>query len=550
MSRLQRFLGAFALWVCAHAVHAQSGEEVIQDPELTGSANASSSTSSGGEEVIADPELSGSANAPSASAANSGSQSSCLAPPASEVHLVLHTRGNRDLRQDDPREEIWESTTILTLDATLRRSDSLRFGLGLMARYHFASLAHSLPDVEPRRYEFDAVPTAAYIDGSFGSAGLHLRAGYQPVPLGRFDLFSAINVLSVADLRDGPATIAGLPEVGQFGFKADYSPGGWLSVQAIYLPFFMPHIVSVADTDYALFPGNQKNTLAGFDAFAQLVSPEELQRALRSRLTPSGREQLAQGALAAFAPPPNLLNPQGAIRATGHGPWGEFSLTLATALEHFPTFRLSNTVISALASGQQSNDFDPNALTIEYKRFAVVSADIGIDLAPFSLGFEFAYQMHRTLYAVGTAYAGDPLSVPIPGYSDMLQGGARIEYIESTEFLFAVEAFAQYALSLPNDPHRGWMYLETGRFFRGVGGIVGYNSDFGLHLQLAAAWLSGPTIAFSPRISYNILDELEIEVGAFILEGQAPPMYATPILSLGGTFTNVDHVFVGLRATL
>jgi hypothetical protein len=246
------------------------------------------------------------------------------------------------------------------------------------------------------------------------------------------------------------------------------------------------------------------------------------------------------------------------LRATAHGSFGEFSLTLATALEHFPTFRLSDSAIESASRNQVSNTFDPAPISVEYKRFAVLSADAGIDVAPFSLGFEFAYLMHRTLYAVGTANVadpqtmtvGDPLAIPIPGYTDMLQAGARIEYAESTDFIFAIEAFAQYALSLPNDPQRGWMYLETGRFFRGVGGIVGYSLDFGLRLQVAAAWLSGPTIAFAPRISYAIINELELEVGAFILEGQAPPPYATPILSLGGTFTNVDHVFVGLRASL
>lgn len=471
-------------------------------------------------------------------------------PPASEVHFVLHLRGNRDLSRDDAREEIWESTALLSMDATLRRSESLRFGLGVMARYHFASLERSLPDVSARRYELDAIPTAAYIDGSLASAGLHVRAGYQPVALGRFDLFSAINVLSAADLRDGPAVIPGLPEIGQLGLKLDYSPGGWFSLQAVYLPFFMPHLLNVFDTDYAIFPGNQQNTDAGFAALAELLPPEELQAALRTQLTPGGRDRIAAGALAAFTPAPNILNPQGALRATARAGFGEVSLTAATALEHLPSFRLSDDTIAAISSGEPSDQFDANAIGVEYQRFAVVSLDTGIDLAPFTLGFEFAYQFHRTLYAAGTAYQGDALAIPIPGYSDMIQAGARIEYIESSDLIVAAEAFGSYAVALPDNPQRGWMFFESGRFFRGVGGVVGYATDFGLRLQLAAAWLSGPTVAIAPRISYDVIDQLQLEVGAFIIEGQAPPLFATPILSLGGAFNGVDHVFVGLRCTL
>ena len=79
------------------------------------------------------------------------------------MRLVLHLRGNRDLEQDDPREEIWEATGALIIDATLRRSQDLRFGLGLIARYHYASLAADVPDATAPRYELGVViPFTAY----------------------------------------------------------------------------------------------------------------------------------------------------------------------------------------------------------------------------------------------------------------------------------------------------------------------------------------------------------------------------------------------------
>lgn len=520
------------------------GDEVIADPELAGSAPSSSSASSG-DEVIEDPELRTNAASKRADAAASGGS----AAPQSEVHLVLHTRGNRDLKEDDPREEIWESSTVLSLDATLRRSERLRFGIGLNARYHFASLAHDLPDARAQRYELDVLPTAGYVDVE-PAAGLHVRAGYQTLPLGRFDFFSAINVLSVADLRDGPSAIPGTTEVGQLALLVDYDPVSWLSIRAIYVPFFMPHIVSVMESDYALFPGNQKNADAAYKALEGIVTVDDLRAQLKANLLRGARDRLAMSTLSAFAPNPTFTHPQAALRATAHGDFGELALTVLTAQEHLPTFALSDAAIAAISNPDKNAPEDPRPVSIEYPRFGIVSLDAAFDVSPFSLGFELSYQLHRVQYAVGTAYEGDPLAVPIPGFSDIVQGGARAEYVEGTTWVLGLEAFASYAISVPDDPKRAWMFLESGHFMRGVAALASYTSDFGIKLQVGGAWLTGPTVVVAPRIAYAFLDAFELEVGAFIIEGQTPPMFSTPILSMGGIYTGLDHVYVGLRAAL
>jgi len=528
-----------------------AGDDLISDPELGETEKTGSRSGAGQAEVIDDPELSGqSANAPRASGLPSVPSDS--GPPPSEVHMVLHTRGNRDLKQDDPREQIWESTTIFTLDATLRRSESLRFGLGISARYHVASLAHSLPDAHAMRYDLDALPTSGYVDASL-APGLHVRAGYQPVSLGRFDVFSATNVLTVTDMRDGPASIPGRPEVGQLALMVDYDPAPWLSLRAIYIPFFMPNIVSVVESDYALLPGNQQSWSAAIDP---LVGDDDdakaaLNAQFKQHLLRSARDRLAMGVLSAFTPQPHLSAPQGALRATAHAGFGEISATFSTALEHMPSFRVSDETLRLLADDDPDNDADdPEPISVEYTRFAVISLDASFDVPPFQIGFELAYQLHRALYAVGTAYDGDPLAIPTFGHSDLMQAGARVEYTESTNWLFALETFVTYAMQVPSDPERGWIAFEMGRYLRGVGGMFGYVSDFGLSLQIGAAWLSGPSVVFSPRLAYDIFPQLTVEVGAFIIDGQSPPPFVTPILSVGGIWNNLDHVFVGLRAAL
>src|SRR5688500_17579486 len=116
-----RSRGCLAVWlslalvVTAPYARAQSsGDEVIEDPELAGT-RSSSASDSGGDEVISDPELGSAATSSSGFNSTSTSESSA---PVSELHLTLHIRSNRDLKEDDPREEIWEGTGALILDAT------------------------------------------------------------------------------------------------------------------------------------------------------------------------------------------------------------------------------------------------------------------------------------------------------------------------------------------------------------------------------------------------------------------------------------------------
>ncbi|MEY4583496.1 MAG: hypothetical protein RL701_8199 [Pseudomonadota bacterium] len=545
----------------AHA-HA-TGAEIIADPELGDAAPAASDSSAPSSEIISDPELSGPAGN-NKSPPMSSSLDSPSGPPPSEVHLVLHARANHDLKRDDPAEEIWESTTLFSIDATLRRSESLRFGLGLTARYHFAALSGDTLDARSQRYELDVTPNAGYVDSTL-SPGLHVRLGYQPVALGRFDLFSATNVLSVADLRDGPATIPGRAEVGQIGLMIDYDPVPWFSLHAVYLPFFTPHLVSVTGSDYALFPGRQGPLDAFFDGLAtgdepllDSASAKAVRNSFKQNFLRSARDRLATSGISAFTPEPRLNHPQGALRATAHGMFGEVAATFATALERLPFMSLSQRQLDILERPElEDGTLDPNPVRIEYPRFAVIGIDGTFDVAPFSLGFELAYQFHRAQYALGSAWAPtanassvDTYGIPVVGFTDMVQGGARIEYTQSTTWLLAVEAFASYALSLPSDPQRGWMFFESGRFMRGVAGLAGYTSDFGLTIQIGLAWLSGPSIVFVPRIGYEIITQVTLEVGAFIIDGQTPPPFASPILAIGGVYNSVDHVFAGLRIAL
>jgi hypothetical protein len=507
--------------------------------------------------VILDPELAGTASpaTPAVIAVTTGASDKNTRPSANaaEARVVLHTRAATKTQRNDPGQDIYQSTTLATFDATVRRSESLRFVVGLRARYHFASMAANTADAVASHAELDVLPTAGYVDSKLAD-GLHLQLGYQPVHLGRFDIFSATDVLAVHDLRDGAATMAEAAEVAQISALADYDVSSWLSFRAIYVPFFTAHVISVVQSDYALVRATQAGTDAAFRNSGDQGA--RLQGLLLHNLTRGDRDSIAQTGLAALGPDPTFAQPQGALRATAHSASGEVALTAATALEHLPALRASQTLKDYVRDpssldAQARLAADNRPLVPEYNRFAVLSADAVTDIGPVSVGLEGAYMVHRTLMAetqvAATTGSGSMPGIATPASTDVLQVGARAEYIRGTEWLVAAEAFFAYTLSPAGPGPHHYLLMEDGRFARGVGALVSYAPDaFPIHLELGAGLLSGPSLVVSPRVAYSILDNFDVELGALFVEGAAPAIGSSTI-SLGHVYDNVDQVFVGLR---
>jgi hypothetical protein len=521
---------------------APSGGAIV-DPELGDVAAASASEDDSGSGAISDPELGEGAGSSGDSygsvAAGGGSGGT------GEAHLVVHSRFAADLYTADPREEIWESTTIAALDGTVRRSESLRFGFGLRMRYQLAGLEADVPDSGLQRQSLDVAPVAGYVD-LMAADGLHLMIGYQTIHLGRFEVLSATNVLAVNDLRDGPATMPEATEVGQLAVRIDYDPVPGLALRAIYVPFFTPHVVSVIESDYALFRQNQADVGSSLD----MLGITSINGILAANLSRGDRARIAESALAAFGPPATLSYPQGALRATYHGTLGELGLTAASALEHIPTFRVSQELIDATVDPMSEEaavrlDMQQRPVQVEYNRFELLALDGAIDISPLSLGFEVAYMWNRTLYTLGRG--AFPLNLPLPELTDMVQVGLRLEFVQGSEWLAAIEAYGAYTLSLPKDPNRDWMFFEQQRFSIGAGLAGAWSPEWGLRLELGAIVLNGPSLFLTPRVGYLLFDELEAEIGAVIVEGERPPTPVGPELAFGGLYDTVDQVYIGLR---
>jgi hypothetical protein len=517
---------------------AQSGgDEVIADPELAGS-SSTSTTDSAGETVFEDPELAGKT---SPSSSGSGFNNSAAPQFAADASLIWHSRLGMDLRYSDPREETWENTNIAVLEANIRRSEKLRFKMGTRLRLYAGALTRDVPDAQAQRVELDATPVSGYVDWTIAN-GVHLQVGYQDVQLGRFEIVSGTDVLSIADTRNGPATLPEAIAVGQLAMRLDIDATDWLSIKALYVPFFTPYIMSVNEGDYALLPLRQSEVSADLDSL--MVS-----NVLAENFSRADRERLAMTGLSAFAPEIGLDKQQSALRLAARGGFGEVALTGATAIEKVPAVYFSPEAIAYLADPNtievaEAFEMARQPIRVAYNRFYLLSLDAEFDVAPFLLGFEAVYNFRRTLPTLGTGpYPG---TLPLPEQTDVAQLGAKVEYQGGSEFVATVEAFGMYAVQTPQDPGRGWMFLEGGRYLAGVGGAAQWlPAETHLSVELAVLAMTPQTLIIAPRVLYTVIDELQLELGALIIEGPAPPLAVTPRIAVGTMYDTVDQIYVG-----
>jgi hypothetical protein len=520
----------------------QSGDEVIEDPELAGSSSASASDSAG-ETVFEDPELAGKTGA---SSSTSGFNNSAAPQFTADASLIWHSRLGMDLRYSDPREETWENTNIAVLEANIRRSETLRFQMGTRLRLYAGALTRDVPDAQAQRVELDATPVSGYVDWTITN-GVHMQVGYQSVQLGRFEIVSATDVLSISDTRNGPATLPEAYEVGQLAMRLDVDANSWLSFKAIYVPFFTPYIMSVNEGDYALLPLRQSEVSADLDSLMiNSVVAENFSRA--------DRERLAMTGLSAFAPEIGLDKQQSALRMAARGGFGEIALTAATAIEKVPSIYFSPEAIAYFADPNtietaEAFEMARQPIRVAYNRFYLLSLDAEFDAAPFLLGLEFAYNFRRTLPTLGSgAYPG---TLPLPEQTDIAQLGGKVEYQGGSEFVATIEAFGMYAVQAPQDPMRGWMFLEGGRYLAGVAaGAYWMPAETNLRVELGILAMTPQTLVIAPRVLYRVIDALELELGALIIEGPAPPLAVTPRIAVGTMYDTIDQIYVGFISKL
>jgi hypothetical protein len=462
-------------------------------------------------EVILDPELSDLPPPPPPEPVS--------AEPNGDFHVQLRSRLGVDVVRDDPREDVWEFTELAVLEAKVRRSEHLRFALGVRVRYLFATRQDDTSDANAERYALDVTPTAAYGDATL-TDGLHLRVGYQSVALGNFDLLTATDVLSVYDLRSGPTTPEEGFDIAQLAVRMDWDLSSAASLTAIYVPFFMTHRFSVFDGDYALFPNAPP-----YDPQSGLTEDVQGQEMLRQNLSRSAQANLSDSAFAAFTPDADFNQPQAAVHLGFHGAAGQLGFTAALARDQVPAF-------------------EPPATTLTYEQFELVAVEALTDIGPIQIGGELGYMFGRTLWTTL------PGPIPPTGKTDIIHTGLRLNYTKGEDFIFVLEAAAEHAQDdaavATAVPDARWLWLAGERWWFMVAGFASLavgDATF----RVGGMLLNGPSYVLAPQADIAIADGLFAEIGAYVVGEFGADGAVSAGVVPGGLYDKVDQVFIGLR---
>lgn len=477
------------------------------------------------EEIILDPELED-VDPPPPEATEPAP-----APDATQVFLELRSRLGVETSWRNDREEVLEAPQLAALEIRHRLSDVTRVAAGIRLRYTFASRRGFEGGQDDFRHALELEPTAGYVDWAPIPA-LRARIGYQVLHLGRFEMFSASDVLAVRDFRGGPAAPASSTDVATPAARLDWDPASWLRLTAAYVPWFEPHRFDPIGTDYALL--KLQGSRDG----------DALMAALESLVDRSFVPGYAAHTLRIFGPDPSFADPQAALRAVAHGTAGEVGMTLATAFDRVGAIGFSRAMERFMQGDIGLEELAADAadtapVRVRYPRFWVAGVDGATDAGPVQLGAEVAYMADRVLYSARTG------TFPRPELQDVVHVGLRGELARGLGQFVAIETFTQYAVDAPDDPDRAWFTLAGERFAWGVA-LVG---EWALTPQWSiggrALLFQGPSFVAVPRIQWSPDPAWFVELGALLVEGPSPAPLGSPDTAVGSIYDGVDQVFVG-----
>jgi len=421
---------------------AQSGDEVIVDPELDsprtsskGKPKAPPRQTDGDEEVIADPELDQSDDerrsddgwtgvyeqAPEREPVPSVQDEHDPQANTGIAHLEAIGQFGADMRHEGDLEDAYETRLRFDAEVEFRRSRKLRLSVGLRTDLFWGMPARddgtlSAPAVtsasdptkvllparnyrvtEQDRFELDLLPLSAFVDVTPAN-GFHMRIGTQPVSMARMDFYSPNDMLAAFDLRGQPKLAAGGGRLSQPALRTDWDMGSWATLQVIYLPWFMPNLMRPNRDQYVA----RVLGTGGYGGQSQL---QEL-------IDPSYQVKASEASMRFVGPAPDFATPQAQARLNMRGRGFELALTGGTAIEKMPSVYLTP-IAESVSQGDKAQGEEPDpsqelagyvdaqlpVIDFAYHRYAQVGVDGSFDISPFSVGFELAYSPSRTLAA-------------------------------------------------------------------------------------------------------------------------------------------------------
>jgi hypothetical protein len=618
-------------------------EEIIADPELAGSSKKSDRGASSDDEVIADPELSGGAQKSGAKDNGWGGvyksgkgeeEPKSSAPEAPEepdpmantgiAKLEISGQTAIDTHAEENMEDFYEARLRFGGEVDFRISRRLRLSIG--TRIDFGWYApfqgdRELDDdkldmtgepirgvngktlkvhrgvLQEDRFEIDIIPLAAYVDATIAD-GVHLRVGEQVISLARMDGLSVTDMLAVVDFRPQTKNDPAGLKLAQPAIRLDWDFNSWATLQLVYVPWFMPHLMRPNRDNYVGQGTAAAGTASRPPAFVSKL------------IDPSFQPKAQEESLRFVGPAPDFSHPQAELRLNFRGSSFELALLGGTALEKLPSIYytpLVNKLLAvdvasdndsalledALRAGQLAAGLPTQCqarscalVDIEYHRYYLVGFDGSFDIAPLQVGFELAYSPSRHLYTADRRGNNLPLpdvSKQIADADDlhwtdpniartlgsvddrrirkgvqMIQAALHVEYLKGESLLLAAEGYLYQAMKLPHDDNREWLGFPKGKGTYLAGLVSGsYNIQEGKYrFDCTVLVTMGPSYIITPQIEFQLSESFYLNIGAQFYEGPTPNNLAgrnrtrvATNLTPGGILSGYDNVYLGFRWT-
>lgn len=422
-----------------------------------------------------------------------------------ELSLTLAARAATDLAFDA------EGENVVSLLRKGRLSLVTKHGktrMKLSARARWVTSAESL-DGTRRRSTFDLLPSETAIETTWH--GVELSAGLIEPSWGQNPLFSAADVLSPVDLRDGPFTATDA-RLATPGLRARGSIGDtkW---DAVYLPLFMPSKLPLFGNDWSPFAAGRSTLVPDV---SRLLDPTLL-------------GSIESTGLATRLPQNDLTSPQGGLRVS-HA-FGDLEVALTWA-EHFdrmpratysPSFeRLLDAIsrkdsgaqLSALVNVQDELAKGGTPLLSEYVRTRTFALDAAWLIGPVRLTLDAGFSPLRVFPTFDLRTTTHPAG----------SGALGLEYAGDTTLACGIAT--QAAFGVPVDERL--LFLDDDASTRpasvamiGIGYLFVAHRWFDDRLRAQFSGLASHRGDFlaTPQVTWAIGDAHRLSLGALLVAG-------------------------------
>jgi hypothetical protein len=224
----------------------------------------------------------------------------------------------------------FESRTVLFVGA--RSAPRARDPWRLEVRTDLLGRAPTgLAEVRAHAWDLEARPWEAWWRTK-PSATSTLTLGYQPITWGVLDAGAAADVFASYDLRLGPAFTPAEVRMPLPAARLVWSPSARVDLELVALPFFTPHRFDVTGTRYAAVAP------AAFGLLTRAFDAGTLARVTAPVARANGVDA-------------NPAHGEAGARATWRTSAADIAFTAAWARSRFPSFRTSEALRSAIATG-------------------------------------------------------------------------------------------------------------------------------------------------------------------------------------------------------